>query len=53
MTRILAITTLALALPMAASASPMFLPELTFPEPVSQPDVSSQGCASADLRPCR
>lgn len=53
MTRLLAITALALSAPLAASASPIFLPDLTFPEPVSAPDVSTQGCAIPAASACR
>ncbi|QRF65060.1 hypothetical protein [Ponticoccus alexandrii] len=53
MTRILTAAALALALPLAAAASPTNLPELTFPEPVAHPDVSTQGCTTSDTAPCR
>lgn len=41
----LALSLMALA-PSIASATPVFLPELTFPAPVQQPDVSTQGCVA-------
>ena len=53
MTRFLAAAALALALPVAASATPMYLPDLTFPEPATQPDVSTQGCTTTDTALCR
>ena len=34
----------ALATPALANTGPIFLPDLTFPQPVTQPDVSTQGC---------
>ncbi|WP_323768287.1 hypothetical protein [Antarctobacter sp.] len=36
--------------PALADVGPVFLPDLTFPTPPSQPDTSTQGCAT--LRPC-
>lgn len=53
MTRFLAAAALALVLPVAASATPMYLPDLTFPEPATQPDVSTQGCTATDVTPCQ
>lgn len=47
MTRLLLAFTAATALastPVAASVGPFFLPDLTFPAPHPQPDMSSQGC---------
>lgn len=39
--------------PSLASATPMFLPDLTFPEPVSQPEISSQGCTATGTATCQ
>jgi len=48
MSRLVLISVLALTLasPVLASTGPMFLPEFTFPEPVTTPDVSTQGTSS-------
>lgn len=35
-----------LAAPALADVGPSFLPNFTFPEPVAQPGVSSQGCTT-------
>lgn len=52
MIRILA-AAFALVLPLAATASPINLPDLTFPEPSTQPDVSTQGCPTINAAACR
>lgn len=40
------------AAPAMANVGPVFLPDLTFPDPVPQPDVSTQGCVEAATAPC-
>ena len=39
------VTAALIAGPALANVGPTFLPDLTFPVPQPQPDVSTQGCA--------
>ncbi|MBP0483143.1 hypothetical protein [Sagittula salina] len=45
-----------LAAPAMANVGPIFLPDLTFPAPVTQPDVATRGttdCQTSQAAPCR
>lgn len=42
-----------IAMPALANVGPSFLPDLTFPAPVQQPDVSTQGCATTQTDLCK
>lgn len=52
MTRFLTIALLALFLPAMTWADTPFLPDLTFPGPVTSPDPSGQECDPSSTAPC-
>lgn len=53
MTRVTLVAALSLlAVPAFAGVPPMTFPDLTFPAPPTQPDVSTQGCAPQKPQPC-